>query len=103
MFPRFKDPISHEACLEKLELDIIYMVHPLGSHLGRVVTYLMPEGSHASRGTENHVRTRTVLTFKAGPKNNCCHYLGFGKSQYQGQRTSVQGFETESEYGSVNN
>lgn len=60
----------------------------------------MPARSHASPETENFARTQTsgiVFTFKTGPKNKWCHYLGFGKGQYQGQRASVQGFETESE------
>lgn len=60
----------------------------------------MPARSHTSPETGNFVRTQTsriVFTFKTGPKNKCYSYLGFGKSQYQGQRASVQGFETESE------
>lgn len=45
--------------------------------------------------------SRIIFAFKASPKNNCHHYLGFGKSQYQGQRTSVRGFENESEMAVV--
>lgn len=100
LFLKLKSPISHEAHLEKLESEVIYKVRFLGSQLHRVIRYLMPSRSHASSETGNLVRTQTsriVFTSKTSPKNKCCHYMGFGKSQYQGQRASVQGFETESE------
>lgn len=98
LFLRFKNPISHEAHLGKLESEVIYKVRFLSSQLH--IRYLMPSRSHASSETGNLVRTQTsriVFTSKTSPKNKCCHYMGFGKSQYQGQRASVQGFQTESE------